>query len=115
MVVRSLRDSPPLLLALVLVALAALWGARGILRGTRATGSLAVPEGLRPDLNLAPERHLVLLPGIGPARARAIAEERAHDPFRSLGDLTRVKGIGPVTTEAVAPFVRLPGATEGDP
>ena len=47
------------------------------------------------DLNRAPLEVLEVLPGIGPARARAIASERERRPFGSLAELTRVKGIGP--------------------
>jgi competence protein ComEA len=61
--------------------------------------STAVVVDLYPiDVNLAGEALLSELPGIGTVRARAILEERdAHGPFRSLQDLTRVKGIGPAT------------------
>ncbi len=46
------------------------------------------------DLNQASPEVLEVLPGIGPARARAIASERELRPFGSLAELTRVKGIG---------------------
>ncbi len=48
------------------------------------------------DVNRASERELVSLPRIGPALARRIVEAR---PFADLADLTRVRGIGPVTIE----------------
>lgn len=54
------------------------------------------PEGAGPvDLNAADLAALDSLPGIGPATARAILEERARrGGFRSTRDLLRVPGIG---------------------
>ena len=49
------------------------------------------------DLNRADEATLTTLPGIGPALARRIVEARRERPFRSIGDLARVQGIGPAT------------------
>ena len=46
------------------------------------------------DLNLATASDLVGLPGIGPARARAIVAFReSNGPFRQLEDLKRVPGV----------------------
>jgi len=48
------------------------------------------------DLNTATAEELDRLPGIGPAKARAIVAWRdAHGAFRSGADLARVPGIGP--------------------
>jgi competence protein ComEA len=44
------------------------------------------------------------LPGIGPALAKRIVAAR---PFRSIGELDRVKGIGPKTVAKLRPFVAL--------
>lgn len=58
------------------------------------------------DPNRAPVVLLRRLPGIGPARARAIVEERiSGGPFRGLADLARVPGIGPRTLEALEPHL----------
>jgi len=52
-----------------------------------------------------------MLPGVGPSLARAIILERtAGGPFRSIDDLTRVKGIGPARLAALRPWLRLEGA-----
>lgn len=60
-------------------------------------------------VNSADEEMLATLPGIGPAKARAIVEDRkARGPFRDLADLGRVRGIGPATLEALAPLVIVP-------
>ncbi|HEX5138715.1 MAG TPA: helix-hairpin-helix domain-containing protein [Planctomycetota bacterium] len=116
---RTSRHSPPLALALFLAASAAVLGALALAAHTRPAPP-AAPAALLPDLNTSPERHLLLLPGIGPLRARAIVEERANGPFSTVADLARVRGIGPATTAALAPLVRTPGEApahvrEGDP
>ena len=66
------------------------------------------------DLNAASPEALEALPGVGPARARALVEAR---PFASLAEVERVPGIGPVTsvrfiaaldnTAAQAPFTTV--------
>jgi competence ComEA-like helix-hairpin-helix protein len=54
----------------------------------------------RIDVNTATAAELELLPGIGPALARRIVDDRAErGPFRTLDDLDRVHGIGPRTVE----------------
>jgi len=58
------------------------------------------------NLNTATVDELVLLPGIGPVRARAIVENRARvGRFPSVDALVRVPGIGPLTVERVRPYV----------
>ncbi len=60
------------------------------------------------DLNTASAVQLDTLPGIGPARAAAIVEDRArHGPFRAVSDLDRVPGIGPATLARVAPLATV--------
>ena len=50
------------------------------------------------DLSRASEEDLVLLPGIGPARARAIVRHRENNGgIESLAELEEVRGIGPKT------------------
>jgi len=62
-------------------------------------------EGQPLDLNRASAEELELLPRIGPTLARRIIEEREQrGPFRSVHDLTRVRGIGPRTLEGIAPL-----------
>ena len=62
--------------------------------GTKAAG--AVPRAAPVDLNSAPPEALGSLPGIGPAKARAIVAYReANGPFASMEDLLEVPGIGP--------------------
>lgn len=60
------------------------------------SGSSAAPSNTAPvDLNTASEEELDRLPGIGPALAGRILEyRRAHGPFREVGQLVEVPGIG---------------------
>jgi predicted flap endonuclease-1-like 5' DNA nuclease len=63
------------------------------------------------DLNRAEARELEVLPGIGPARARAIVEARCDAPFRRVADLQRIRGIGPVTTSALGRWAEVKEVT----
>ncbi|MBA2319620.1 MAG: ComEA family DNA-binding protein [Deltaproteobacteria bacterium] len=52
----------------------------------------------RVNINTASAADLENLPGIGPSKAAAIAEDRsANGPFATCQDLGRVAGIGPAT------------------
>ncbi|MFQ5515392.1 MAG: ComEA family DNA-binding protein [Myxococcota bacterium] len=69
--------------------------------------------GLRIPLNEASSGDLDALPGIGPARARAIVRERERGgPFHSVAELQRVPGLGAVSAERLAPHLSV--AAEGD-
>lgn len=58
--------------------------------------------GRRIDINSADAAELALLPGIGPALAERIIEDRERrGPFKRVEDLDRVKGIGPRIVERV--------------
>jgi len=60
----------------------------------------------RVDVNRADWPELSQLPGVGEVLARRIVEYRtAHGPFRSVGDLRRVSGIGPVTFRRLEEFL----------
>jgi competence protein ComEA len=49
---------------------------------------------------------MALLPGIGEVLARRIVEDRRQrGPFRDLGELRRVRGIGPKTLEGMRPYL----------
>ena len=66
------------------------------------------------DLNRASPELLCELPGIGPAKARAIAalrEERGG--FARIEELDDVKGIGPRTVERLRDFVTVDAAEAG--
>jgi competence protein ComEA len=58
------------------------------------------------DLNRATTDELETLPGVGPATATAIVEDRARNgPFAVVEDLDRVPGIGPAKLEALRDLV----------
>lgn len=79
-------------------------------------GPTAAPESppqpapaFRLDVNAAGPAEWMLLPGIGEKTAQAIIAHRARvGPFRTLADVDRVPGIGPVTLEAIAPYLVFP-------
>ncbi len=74
-------------------------------------GSLAA----RINPNTAPVASLTRLPGIGWTRAQAIIVHRDRVrrqtsdtvAFKSLGDLQRIRGIGPKTAEGLAPWLEF--------
>ncbi|KVD57820.1 ComEA family DNA-binding protein [Burkholderia ubonensis] len=71
------------------------WFAAAALLGAIASAWAAV------DVNTAGEDALIGIKGIGPARAKAILDERSvHGPFKNADDLAaRVKGMGGHTVE----------------
>lgn len=90
--------------------------APGAAEGQTAAGTGAVPPvgdppslaARRLDLNAATQAELELLPGIGPATAKAIVDFRTQSGgFKSIDDLDKVPGIGPKTVERVKPYLRL--------
>ena len=64
------------------------------------------------DVNVATQRELQSLPGIGPSKATAIIEFRdSNGAFSSLADLDKVPGIGPATLDNLRPLVEFGGET----
>ena len=64
------------------------------------------------NINTATPEQLELLPGIGEARARAVVTMRKQrGGFKSVEELTEVKGIGEASLERLRPFVRTEGKT----
>jgi competence protein ComEA len=74
--------------------------------GKRPPPAKARPS--RVNLNRASAQELETLPGIGPARARAIIRWREeHGRFRRVEDVLGVPGVGPATLERLRPLVRV--------
>lgn len=69
--------------------------------------------------NLAPWHELTVLPRVGETIAREIVrhresvaqrkDARAQDSFSSAADLDDVRGIGPITVQRIAPYLRFDG------
>lgn len=85
----------------------------GAAKAARASTPLAPGE--RIDPNEAPAEELDRLPGVGPATARSILEERASGgAFRSRQDMLRVPGIGPSRLEEMAAHLSLPDGADAE-
>lgn len=73
-------------------------------------------EGELIDPNTAPADELDRLPKIGPSAAeKIVAWRETHGPFRTLGDLDAVPGIGPAALAALAPHVTLQAGPSSSP
>jgi competence protein ComEA len=60
------------------------------------------------NLNLATQKELENLPGIGPTKARDIINYREkHNYFKSVDELLNVPGIGPDTLEQIRELVSV--------
>lgn len=77
--------------------------------GRPLRGAAPLLFGGRLDLQRAPGWALEALPGIGPARARAIVAFRATRPLEAVESLRAVRGIGPATLARLAGWVRVGG------
>lgn len=83
--------------------------------GAFAAGDARAAEESQPggvvNINTASEAQLQMLPGIGPAKARAIVEYRAKTQFARPDDLVKVKGIGVKLMAKIKPYVVTEGQT----
>jgi competence ComEA-like helix-hairpin-helix protein len=90
-------------------ALGPILRARDLPAASRVEAStLGAPRSARPplDLNSATAEQLIELPGIGPARARAIlAYRESHGPFASVAELEKVPGVSSRLVRQLAPQV----------
>lgn len=98
------RLGAAMMVAIAVVLCAALSPMTVGTRGQHASPEAVVAPRLV-DLNIAGADELALLPGIGPATAARIVNDRSErGPFASVDELRRVKGIGPSTLERVRPL-----------
>ena len=61
------------------------------------------------NLNTAGPGVLVLLPGVGAAKAGRIVAYRARHPFRTVDELVRIKGIGRRMVRTLRPHLAVAG------
>lgn len=63
-------------------------------------------QAFRVDINSATWIEWSQLDGIGPTLAhRIVADRKVNGPFRTIDDLARVEGIGPVTLNRIRPWL----------
>ena len=68
------------------------------------------------DLNAASAEELESLPGIGPAKAKAIVEYRAKQRFSTAEELMQVQGVGAKLFEQLKDRITVGSASgSGDP
>jgi competence protein ComEA len=65
------------------------------------------------NINSASATELASLPGIGDSKAQAIIEHRAAEPFKTVDDLKKVKGIGEKTLESLRPSITVGAESAG--
>ncbi|MFT7880675.1 MAG: helix-hairpin-helix domain-containing protein [Sulfurimonas sp.] len=61
------------------------------------------------ELNKASKEDLMTIKGIGEAKAEAIISERKKGSFKSVDEMSRVKGVGPAIVENVKNDVKSAG------
>ena len=77
-------------------------------RGREEQGATTGGSGI--DVNRASAQELQSLPGIGPALAQRIVEDRtANGPLQEPGDLLRIRGIGPVVLSRIRHLISTGG------
>jgi competence protein ComEA len=99
----------PKLAALTLgAALAGALAAPAVLAAANEAKAPAAASAASPvNVNTATIEELTALPGIGEKRAQAIVEARKQKGgFKSVDELTEVKGIGPANLEKLRPYLR---------
>ena len=70
-----------------------------------------VPTG-KININTATEDQLMLLPGVGPAKAeRIVAWRKKNGGFKRVADLRKVKGFGYKTLKKLEPWLDIKGDT----
>jgi competence protein ComEA len=101
------QSSVAAVLGALLALLAVVWwrnsGSQGLVDIDRAPPLVAR---FQVDVNRADWPELIQLPGVGQILAeRLIAERDRGGEFRSVDDLSRVRGVGPRTLERIRPYI----------
>ena len=78
--------------------------------GAQAASSANTAAGVV-NINTASYDQLLLIPGIGPSKAKAILDLRVQRPFTQMDDLRKVKGIGPKLLDRIRVYVVTEGET----
>ena len=66
------------------------------------------------NINSASQKQLEELPGVGPAKAKAIIDYRKkHGPFKGVEDIKKVDGIGDATYDQIKGDLVTKGTTTG--
>jgi competence ComEA-like helix-hairpin-helix protein len=65
----------------------------------------ALPTNYTININTAPQKELMKLPGIGETLSERIIEQRKKKPFKNFDDVLAVKGIGKKTLENLQPYI----------
>lgn len=85
-------------------------------RGRAVRLARPLGKGEQVDLNSAPAEEIARLPRIGMSLAkRIVADRAARGPFRGLGDLDRVPGVGPALLGTLADRVKFGGVGAVNP
>jgi competence ComEA-like helix-hairpin-helix protein len=78
------------------------------LLAAHAAVSKKIPPTAPLDLNTATAAQFAQVPGIGPARAKAIVQFREKSgPFQRVEDLLAIRGISARKLEQIRPYVRV--------
>ena len=93
-------------LTAVVLAVALIVGFQGL--GTAPAQDEDTPV----NINTADETTLMMLKGIGEAKARAIIEYRQEQPFETIEDIMNVSGIGEKTFEDNRHRITVEGTAE---
>jgi competence protein ComEA len=88
----------------------------GSMAGLALPGVVYAAQEQRVDVNVATPEELASLPGIGPAKAKAIVEYRSKQRFSTAEELMQVQGVGPKLFEQLKDRVTVGAASvSGDP